>query len=243
MDENDVENIIVVIIIILIILLIKIYMVRNTNTNMSNNMENTNNNCHTCMNNNHSYKLQEQSNQIPNSMPNKMANQMANQMSNQMPNQMHNQMQQPIADIEMLPPVLQVPPIGPLREYDYRTLGDPLVPPWKRDDYDSLYLPSAYSIPTRGLPSAFRKMGILIDDNAANDDPYKFMILMGRLKYPNGTTYQYYVTENRNDSPLKFELEKHRNQINDGDIIEIKDLKKNYRAKIDRTLGFDYIPI
>lgn len=129
------------------------------------------------------------------------------------------------------------PFVNPMREYDYRSLNDPLVPPYKRDEYS--FLPTTF---TRGFPSSYKKMGLLIDVEASNDDPYKFMILIGRLKYPGGSTYDYYVTENKNDSALKFDLKDIHKELFTDDEIRIPELGKTYKAKIDRNLGFDYTP-
>lgn len=127
---------------------------------------------------------------------------------------------------------------GPGRNYDYRTFADPLVPPYKRDDYMLSYP----SYPTRGFPTAFKKMGLLIDDNANNDDQYKFMILVGRQKYQNSNYYDYYVTENKNDATLKFDLTNIHKEYMDDDKLTIPELNKTYRIKIDRNLGFEYNP-
>lgn len=130
------------------------------------------------------------------------------------------------------------PPINPLREYDYRALSDPLVPPYKRDDY-TVPLPS---FSTRGPISAFKKMGLLIDKDAPNDDKYKFMLLMGRQKYMGSNYYDYYVTDNKPDSALKFDLPNLHKELMTGDTVPISQLNKTYVVDIDRSLGFDYYP-
>jgi hypothetical protein len=52
----------------------------------------------------------------------------------------------------------------------------------------------------------------------------------------------YYVTENKADAILKFDLGTNRREIMDGDMINIPELSKSYRSKIDRNLGFEYNP-
>lgn len=132
-----------------------------------------------------------------------------------------------------------VPPlVDPVREYDYRAFSDPLVPPYKRDDYQ-VPLPA---IATRGYPSSFKKLGLLIDDSAENTDQYKFMSLMGRQKYPGSNFYDYYVTENKQDSPLKFDLPNLHKELYTDDTVVVSELGKTYKVKIDRNLGFDYYP-
>lgn len=141
----------------------------------------------------------------------------------------------PIGSVPITPPMI---PPNPLREYDYRTLNDPLVPPLKRDDFSG-FLPTVY---TRGFPSGYKKIGLLIDQNAQNDDKYKFMILVGRLRYPRGTVYDYFVTENKHDSALKFDLPNLTKELYTDDEVTIPDLGKTYKLKADRNLGFDYSP-
>ena len=132
----------------------------------------------------------------------------------------------------------QGPSISPARLYDYKTFNDPLVPPYKRSDYDQSFPPIA----TRGYPTAFKKMGVLNDQSAPNDDKYKFMIIMGRQTYPSSNYYDYYVTENSDESVLKFDLKDLHNELNDGDSIAISDLGKTYTVKVDREIGFRYTP-
>jgi len=127
----------------------------------------------------------------------------------------------------------------PIRDYDYRALSDPLVPPLKRDDYNISVMPP---IPTRGYPTAYKKMGLLLDPEAENSDPYKFLILVGRQKYTGANVYDYYVTENKPDSALKFDLPNVRKELSTDDTLRIDELGKTYNVKIDRSLGFDYNP-
>lgn len=129
-------------------------------------------------------------------------------------------------------------PSDPLREYDYRTLNDPLVPPLKRDDYNIGVIPMA----TRGYPTGYKKIGILIDHDADNSDKFKFLILVGRQKYPGSTQYDYYVTDNNQDSVLKFDLPHLHKELYSDDEVVVKELGKTYKAKIDRSLGFEYNP-
>jgi len=130
------------------------------------------------------------------------------------------------------------PPINPLREYDRRALMDPLVAPLKRDDYNIPIIP----IPTRGLPTAYKKMGTLIDKNSDNNDPYKFLFLMGRRKYPNSDYYEYYVTETKDDHHLKFKIQDIHKLFTTGETLNVSELDKNYEVHMDDNLGFEYNP-
>lgn len=160
-------------------------------------------------------------------------------VNNNMNNGMVTDVQMPVSP----PPVIITPqPTVPLvREYDYRTFNDPLVPPYKRSDYEPSIL-SAPSFATRGYPTAFKKIGVLNDQSANNADKYKFMILMGRQTYPGSNYYDYYVIENKDESSLKFDLKDLHKEMNDGDIITINELGKTYTLKVDRDLGFRYSP-
>ena len=138
-------------------------------------------------------------------------------------------------------PTAPMPGIGSIiRDYDYRALADPLVPPLKRDDYNMPFP----SISTRGFPTAYKKMGTLIDKSAPNDDPYKFMFLIGRQKYSGADVYDYYVTEKGSDGngALKFDLPNLRKEVYTGDKLKIDELNKEYDVTIDRNVGYEYTP-
>ena len=134
----------------------------------------------------------------------------------------------------------QVPvrsPFEMMREYDYRTLNDPLVAPRRRDDYNLPVLP----YPTRGLPAPYKKVGILIDKSAHNNDRYKILLLMGRNTYPSSNVFDYYALENDKNSSLKFDINKTR-ELQTDDKVEIKELGKVYTVITDRMLEYSYDP-
>lgn len=133
---------------------------------------------------------------------------------------------------EKIPSVVEV-----MRNYDYRALNDPLVAPRRRDDYNLPVLP----IPTRGFPSAYKKVGLLIDRHASNEDKYKILLLMGRNRFPNSTVYEYYAVDNDKNSALKFDIDKTR-ELQTDDIVEIKELNKKYHVVMDKMLGYEYDP-
>jgi len=164
-----------------------------------------------------------------------------NQLQPMQPMQQMQQMQpmQPMQPIQQMQPI-----IGsftdPFRDYDYRTLADPLVPPYKRDDYNIPIMP----LPTRGYPSSYKKMGTLLDKTADNNDSYRFLFLIGRQKYPGADIYDYYATEkgSEGNGALKFDLPHLRKELYTGDTVHIKQLNKDYEITVDRNLGFDYNP-
>jgi hypothetical protein len=153
------------------------------------------------------------------------------------------------------PPPENVPvvdPVGPavydvLRKYDYRTLNDPLTPPYKRDDYMiPAYIadPNNFGIYTQGGPAPFMKMGYLNHHHSKPGEPYKFLTLMGRPRYYGSSRYDYYVTSNFKDENLKIDLDqyKYRNELYTGDTVYIPQLKREYEVHIDRILDYTYNP-
>jgi len=151
---------------------------------------------------------------------------------------------------EIIVPVKQVRTYGDiypvLRDYDYRTYNDDLTPPRKRDDYDipaNVLYPDRFGLYTRGGPNPFKKMGYLNNKNAQPGDPYKFLTLMGRQKYYNSNTYEYYVVSTNKDENLKFDLEKNKKEIFSGDTVKVPQLNNvEYEANIDKVLDYEYNP-
>ena len=151
-----------------------------------------------------------------------------------------------LIDIDNRSIVPHLLPINPLRDYDRHALKDPLVPPYKRDDYNvnpSIVYPSLYSIPTRGNSAGFRRMGYLTNLTALNSDQYKFLILMGRQKYRGSSRYEYYVVSSSKESNIKIDLENQKKELNTDDTLSIPQLgDATYTVTIDKNLGFDYTP-
>jgi hypothetical protein len=110
-----------------------------------------------------------------------------------------------------------------------------LVAPKRRDDSNLPVLP----LPTRGYPTGFKKMGMLINKSLSNDDKYKILLLMGRQTYPNSNTYEYYAIEDKLDTGAKFVLDKTR-EIQTDDVVNVKDLGIDYTVVIDKMLGYSY---
>jgi hypothetical protein len=126
-----------------------------------------------------------------------------------------------------------------MREYDYRALNDPLIAPRRRDDYNLPVLP----VPTRGFPAAYKKVGLLIDNTADNNDRYKILLLMGRNTHPNSTAYEYYAVDSDKNSALKFEIcNRGTRELQTDDRVSVKELGRIYTVKIDQMLGYEYDP-
>lgn len=158
------------------------------------------------------------------------------------------QKQNPQLNQEIIDPEIIVPEIYPiLREYDYRTLSDPLTPPYKRDDDmipANVIAPDLFGIYTQGGPLPFIKVGKLVDNKAKNDEPYKFLILFGRRRYSGSNLYDYYATTTNRDDYLKFDLDckNVRYELYTGNHVFIPELKKKYEVIIDRQMDFTYTP-
>ncbi len=161
--------------------------------------------------------------------------------------------QQPIPNIPMqiarpMPPTpgpgIPPPTIGEvIKDYDRRTIDDPLTPPFKRDDYmvpAQVVRPDLYGVYTRGAPGVFKKMGYLKNDTA----DYKFLTLMGRQKYQGSTQYEYYVTSTNRDDSIKFYIDSVKRELYDGDKVVIKQLGNvEYDVIIDKNLDLEYNPL
>ena len=152
------------------------------------------------------------------------------------PNESNSQMLPLIENIPVPNPTPDL--IAPLRTFDYRALNDPLTPPLRRMDWTLPIIP----VPTRGFPTAYKKVGTLIANDCEPDNPHKFLVLMGRQKFPSATYYDYYVTENRQDSYLKFILENVHKELFTGDEVYVKEFGRTYKVHMDKELGYEYIP-
>jgi len=141
-----------------------------------------------------------------------------------------------------------LPPIGhvdPLRKFDYDSMNDDFTPPFRRsyyDEYNYRLHPGLYPTYTRGPPGRFRKIGVLIADGVSANDKFKFLILMGRQKYP-GREYEYFATSSDNDQRLKFFIETKGKEINDNDTVKLSELDGySFKFKEDQDLSPRYDP-
>jgi hypothetical protein len=136
------------------------------------------------------------------------------------------------------------PPVGlMLKDYDERTIYDPLTPPFKRDDYmipAVVSRPDLYGAYTSGAPGVFHKMGYLKNESS-ND--YKFLTLIGRPKYNGSTLYEYYVTSTNKDDTIKLYLENVKRELYTGDKVKVHGLEGEYSVIVDKVLDFEYNPL
>ena len=160
---------------------------------------------------------------------------------------------QPTNEVIITPPP-NPPPIPPpipptigqvIKDYDYRTLEDPLTPPFKRDDYmipAQMVRPDMFGLYTSGAPGTFRKMGYLKSRNPNGD--YKYLNLIGRPKYNGSSLYEYYVTSTNRDDSIKFYLNKYKKELYDGDSVTIPQIgSEEFEVIVDKDLNLEYNPL
>lgn len=149
-------------------------------------------------------------------------------------------------DINNEPEFPPVPPIDPLRKFDYDAVNDDFTPPYRRsyhDEADYRLHPGLAPIYTRGPPGRFRKVGTLSAEGVASSDKYRFLNLMGRKRHYGGNEYEYFASTVQSDEPLKFHIETRGKEITDGDIINIKELEGyTYRFNESKDLSPLYDP-
>ncbi len=171
---------------------------------------------------------------------------------NKINNIQNNQTMQPVQPV-LTHPVSHLsshtpppPSVGQLvRDYDRRTIDDPLTPPFKRADYmipSQVVRPDIYGAYTRGAPGVFKKMGYVKTEEAGAD--YKILSLMGRQKYQGSTQYEYYVTSTNRDDTIKFYIDNVRKELFTGDTITVPQLGTVvYNVYIDKELDLEYNPL
>lgn len=141
-------------------------------------------------------------------------------------------------------------PIDPLRKFDYNVMYDDFTPPFSRSYYDDYALtPELLPYYSRGPPGRFRRIGMLYNavltgttTQVAATDRYKFMILIGREKYP-GREYEYYAISTSHQDKIKILIPSTNGAIlNDGATITIPEIGYTYTLKVDPDLSPRYDP-
>lgn len=134
-----------------------------------------------------------------------------------------------------------------IRNRDYRTVYDPLMPPEKR--LDSYLYPNKITdpifgmvdIPTRGYPDGYQYYGLL----TRNSDNSKVK-LFGRQRYPSSTQYEYYGILDDSGSSFKVSINnKNYKELYDGDevIIDMLDSTKGpFKLYMNKQAELQYNP-
>ena len=133
------------------------------------------------------------------------------------------------------------PPIDVVRSYDYKKLFDPLEDPTTRVDrylLGPLDYRRMFNQPTQGYPDNYRWIGLLIctDDSVIKN---KIIKLFGRQKYPRSNEYQYYTMINMDHDQIKVHVH-HKKELYDGDIVNISELGKTYKVKLNKDDDMRY---
>jgi hypothetical protein len=83
---------------------------------------------------------------------------------------------------------------------------------------------------------------MLIAQGVAATDPYKFLTMMGREKYP-GREYEYFASSPNTEQTLKFYIDTKGREVSDGDLVNIDSLEGyTFRFKEDPDLSPRYDP-
>ena len=156
---------------------------------------------------------------------------------------------------QYVPPQPQyVPPImpDPITNIDLRNINDPLTGPIKRPTRDAIgpmVGNPLFNIYTQGPPDSYSWLGILTSEptSETTDRNNKLLKLFGRQRYPNSTTWDYYVrayTGGASGDSIKISLDKdkYRRELYDDDNVYIKELGMNYNVKLNRDDVFTYNP-
>ncbi len=138
------------------------------------------------------------------------------------------------------------PPIDLIKTYDYRILEDPMKDPKRRPARHILgpFTGSPlFNYPTRGYRDNFSQQGYLVNHDAPVNDENKVLQLFGREKWPNSSSYEYYITFQSGGNERKYELDKYTKELYDGDEVRVDILNdRKYRVKLFKQEGLEYNP-
>ena len=103
-----------------------------------------------------------------------------------------------------------------------------------------------FNIYTQGPPDSYSWLGILTSSETT-DKNNKLLKLFGRQRYPNSTTWDYYVqayTGGASGDTIKISLDKnkYRRELYDGDSVDVQELGMSYNVKLNRDDVFTYNP-
>lgn len=168
------------------------------------------------------------------------------------------QMQYPVnirpSEVTAINPIIVPPAItDPVKEFDYHKLNDPLETPTTRVDrylLGPLELRSMFNQPVRGYPDNPRWLGILISDDdhsecqdgkCSMDKDNRILKLFGRQQFPGSNQYDYYTMLNMGNDQVKIRIH-HKKELYDDDDINIHELKRRYKVKLNKNDDLIYNP-
>lgn len=151
----------------------------------------------------------------------------------------------------IIPAIPSGPPQDPFREFDIRTLADPLTEPTRRQPrylYGPLtpenpILNPLFNHSTHGYTDSYSWIAYLIDESTdANKDDNKILKLFGRQKYPSSSQYEYYVEVKSGGDRIKYFLENIKKELFDGDTVTVDLIKRTYTVKLMKNRDLTYNP-
>ncbi|QKF93816.1 hypothetical protein QKU48_gp0358 [Fadolivirus algeromassiliense] len=123
-----------------------------------------------------------------------------------------------------------------VKNYDFRKAYDPFENPARRvarHEIHPLHLKRLIDIPTRGYPDNFTQFGILVKEGNPNkNEDNKILRLYGRQEFPGSNRYEYYTAISSGNDIIKIPIEVRRQELYDGDTVQIKELKETYRVQL-----------
>jgi hypothetical protein len=161
----------------------------------------------------------------------------------------------------IIPPIQQLPPptipfapivhpnppmttvADPVKLYDYNKIYDPLEDPTKRVDrylLGPVQFRRMFNYPVRGDPDNPRWLGLLICESE-DDKSNKLIKLFGRQKYPRSEQYDYYTLINMGYDQVKVKIH-HKKELYDDDVVQIPEINKTYRVKLNKNDDMTYNP-
>jgi len=131
---------------------------------------------------------------------------------------------------------------------------NPLTPPIRKDPYEIDRVGVPINIHTRGYPSGYQQMGVLIEEknhkSKRDDSDKKILPLFGQETYPGSRLWNYFTKTDGYQSVKLPVLNKKKScqgdygcdEIREDDHIHVKGYKKNFKANIYQLESPQYIP-
>ncbi len=136
-----------------------------------------------------------------------------------------------------------LPPIPDnFKNYDYAKMYDPLEKPESRPyrwNIPPAIYPYYFDEHTRGYPDTPQILGLLLNDNAGENN--KILKLFGNPTFPNSNQYDYYTMIYLPNDKIKVKINK-TNELFTGSKVFISELGKEYTVKLYDVDSIKYNP-